>query len=39
MKIATFNVQNRRVILELNEKDGERNIEMKISHKYINNPN
>jgi len=30
---------NRRVILDLNEKDGERNIEMKISHKYINNPN
>jgi len=30
---------NRRIILELNEKNGERNIEMKISHKYINNPN
>ncbi|MBU3026107.1 DUF4138 domain-containing protein [Zobellia galactanivorans] len=30
---------DRRAILELNEKDGERNIEMKISHRYINNPN
>ena len=30
---------NRRAILELNEKNGERNIEMKISHNYINNPN
>lgn len=30
---------DRRVLLELNEKDGERNIDMKISHKYINNPN
>lgn len=30
---------NRRVILEMNEKNGERNIEMKISHRYINNPN
>ena len=35
-----FSLSNdRRVILELNEKDGERNIEMKVSHKYINNPN
>ena len=35
-----FSLSNdRRVILELNEKDGERNIDMKISHKYINNPN
>ncbi|WP_179021815.1 DUF4138 domain-containing protein [Winogradskyella forsetii] len=35
-----FSLSNdRRLILELNEKDGERNIEMKISHKYINNPN
>jgi len=35
-----FSLSNdRRVILELNEKDGERNIEIKISHKYINNPN
>lgn len=30
---------DRRAILELNEKDGERNIELKISHKLINNPN
>jgi len=28
-----------RVILELNEKDGERNIELRISHRYVNNPN
>lgn len=35
-----FSLSNdRRAILELNEKDGERNIELKISHKYINNPN
>lgn len=35
-----FSLSNdRRVILELNEQDGERHIEMKISHKYINNPN
>ena len=35
-----FSLSNdRRVVLELNEKDGERNIEMKISNKYINNPN
>ncbi len=35
-----FSLSNdRRVILELNEKDGERNIELKISHRYINNPN
>lgn len=30
---------DRRAILELHEKDGERNIELKISHSYINNPN
>src|SRR5690606_13895700 len=30
---------HRRAVLELNEKDGERNIEMKISHRYVNNPN
>jgi hypothetical protein len=35
-----FSLSNdRRVILELNEKAGERNIEMKIAHKFINNPN
>ena len=31
--------EDRRVIFELNEKNGERNIELKISHRYINNPN
>lgn len=30
---------DRRAILELNEKNGERNIELKISHRFINNPN
>lgn len=30
---------DRRVIMELNEKDGERNLKLKVSHKYINNPN
>lgn len=35
-----FSLSNdRRAILELNEKDGERNVELKISHRYINNPN
>ncbi|MBA6153077.1 DUF4138 domain-containing protein [Gelidibacter maritimus] len=29
---------NRRAILELNEKDGERHVEMRISHRLINNP-
>ncbi|WPY98362.1 DUF4138 domain-containing protein [Christiangramia sp. OXR-203] len=29
----------RRVILELNEKNGERNIKLKIPHRMINNPN
>jgi len=38
--MSKFSLSNdRRVILELNEKNGERNIELKISHKYINNPN
>jgi len=38
--LPKFSLSNdRRVILELNEKDGERNIELKISHRYINNPN
>lgn len=38
--LPKFSLSNdRRAILELNEKHGERNIEMKISHKYINNPN
>ncbi len=38
--LPKFSLSNdRRVILELNEKDGERNIELTISHRYINNPN
>lgn len=38
--LPKFSLSNdRRAILELNEKDGERNIELKISHRYINNPN
>ena len=38
--LPKFSLSNdRRAILELNEKDGERNIEMKLSHRYINNPN
>jgi len=38
--LPKFSLSNdRRAILELNEKDGERNIELKISHTYINNPN
>jgi len=31
--------KDRRAVLELNEKDGERNIALKISHRIINNPN
>lgn len=30
---------DRRVILELNEKNGERNLQLKVSHRNINNPN
>lgn len=30
---------DRRAVLDLNEKNGERNIKLKISHRYINNPN
>ena len=38
--LPKFSLSNdRRVILELNEKDGERNIKLKISHRNINNPN
>ncbi len=38
--LPKFSLSNdRRAILELNEKNGERNIELKISHRYINNPN
>jgi hypothetical protein len=31
--------KDRRAVLELNEKDGERNVSLKISHRFINNPN
>ncbi|MGW1456099.1 DUF4138 domain-containing protein [Salegentibacter agarivorans] len=31
--------KERRAILELNEKDGERNLKLKVSHRLINNPN
>ena len=35
-----FSLSNdRRAILELNEKNGERNLKLNISHRYINNPN
>ena len=38
--LPKFSLSNdRRVILEMNEKYGDRNIELKISHRYINNPN
>ena len=31
--------KERRAVLGLNEKDGERNLELKIAHRVINNPN
>ncbi|WP_417359697.1 DUF4138 domain-containing protein [Galbibacter sp.] len=31
--------KDRRVVLVLNEQDGQRNIKLKISHRFINNPN
>ncbi|TXD81513.1 DUF4138 domain-containing protein [Subsaximicrobium wynnwilliamsii] len=35
-----FSISNdRRAVLKLNEKNGERNLKLKISHRYINNPN
>ena len=35
-----FSLSNdRRIILELNESNGERNLKLKVSHHYINNPN
>lgn len=38
--LSKFSLSNeRRAILKLNENDGERNIELEISHRYINNPN
>jgi len=37
--LPKFSLSNdRRAVLVLNEKDGERNIDLKISHKFINNP-
>lgn len=38
--LPKFSIANeRRAVLELNEKAGERNIKLKISHQYVNNPN
>ena len=35
-----FSISNdRRLVVELNEKNGERDLKLKVSHKYINNPN
>lgn len=31
--------KERRLLIELNEKDGERDLELKVSHRFINNPN
>jgi hypothetical protein len=34
-----FSLSNdRRVLLELNEKNGERKVELKIAHRFVNNP-
>ncbi len=38
--LPKFSLSNdRRTVLELNENKGERNLKLKVSHKYINNPN
>lgn len=38
--IPKFSLSNdRKVILQLNESNGERNLKLKVSHKHINNPN
>ncbi|SRX74718.1 DUF4138 domain-containing protein [Aequorivita antarctica] len=38
--LPKFSLSNdKMIVLELNEKNGERNIKMKVSNKYINNPN
>ncbi len=38
--LPKFSLSNdRRVMVELNEKDGERDIKLKLSHRHINNPN
>jgi len=37
--LPKFSLSNdRRAVLELNERDGERNLSLKVSHRYINNP-
>ncbi|TXD84492.1 DUF4138 domain-containing protein [Subsaximicrobium wynnwilliamsii] len=38
--LPKFSISNdRRLVVELNEKNGERDLKLKVSHKYINNPN
>ena len=38
--LPKFSISNdRRAVLELNEKNGERNLKLKVSHRFINNPN
>ena len=38
--VPKFSISNdRRLVVELNEKNGERDLKLKVSHKYINNPN
>ena len=38
--LPKFSMSNdRRAVLELNEKNGERNLKLKISHRFINHPN
>lgn len=38
--LPKFSINNQHlVILQLNEKNGERNLKLKVSSKYINNPN
>lgn len=38
--VPKFSISNdRRLVVELNEKNGERDLTLKVSHKYINNPN
>ncbi|MCX2838413.1 DUF4138 domain-containing protein [Salinimicrobium sp. CDJ15-81-2] len=38
--LPKFSISNdRRAVLELNEKNGERGLKLKVSHRFINNPN
>jgi len=38
--LPKFSISNdRRAVLEINEKNGERHLKLKISHRFINNPN